>query len=348
MSVTSLAPLPRPDLDHILAHTESLWREMAGASVFITGGTGFFGRWLLESLAWANARLRVGVRATVLSRDPKAFFNRVPHLAANGSIKLLGGDIRDFDLPTRQFTHVVHAAFDSSRTIVNPLAAFDTLATGARRVLEFAATQSPQRMLFISSGAVYGPQAADMEHIAESHCGGPDPLSPAAAYAEGKRVGEFLCGLAAARGLPVSIARCFAFIGPGLPLDGHFAAGNFLRDAHLGQNIVVKGDGTSLRSYLYAADLAIWLWTLLLRGKPGRAYNVGSDRAICIEDLARLIAAQSPRQSTVQVLGKKAGSRSERYVPDIGRACSELGLKPIISLEQGIERTLEWISGCRP
>jgi dTDP-glucose 4,6-dehydratase len=348
MSVSALVPLPHPDLDHVLAHTESVWRELNGASIFITGGTGFVGLWLLESLGRANARLKVGARATVLSRNPRAFSRRTPHLAADRSIRLVEGDVRDFKFPSGAFTHVVHAAFDSSRAIVNPLTAFDTLAVGTRRVLEFAATQPLRRMLFVSSGAVYGPQPADMERIDETCRGGPDPLLPASAYAEGKRVGEFLCGLAAANGLPVSIARCFAFMGPGLPTDGHFAAGNFLRDTHLGHDIVVKGDGTPLRSYLHAADLAIWLWTILLRGKSGRAYNVGSDQAISIEDLARLVAAGSPRRPMVSVIGKASGGPPERYVPDIRRAGSELGLKPTISLEQGIQRTLKWLAGCRP
>ncbi len=347
MPARALAPVPRPDLDHVLAHTESLWREMAGASLFITGGTGFFGLWLLESLAWANERLKVDVRATVLSRDPAAFSRRAPHLAGCGAMTIHAGDVRDFDFPSTRFTHVIHAAFDSGRAIADPLAAFDTLTAGTRRVLEFAAMQPLQRMLFVSSGAVYGPQPKSLDYLAESCPGGPDPLAPASAYAEGKRVGEFLCGLAAGNGLPVSIARCFAFMGPGLPTDGHFAAGNFLRDAHMGREIVVQGDGTPLRSYLHAADLAVWLWTVLLRGKPGRAYNVGSDQAISIGDLARLIAAQSPHRPTVRVLGKNDGGPPERYVPDIGRARSELGLEPRISLEQGIRRTLGWLDGCR-
>ena len=340
----ALAPVPRPDLDHVLAHTEAVWSDMAGASVFITGGTGFFGLWLLETLTWANARLNVRVRATVLSRDPQAFSRRIPHLAASGSIKLIAGDVRDFDFPADRFTHVVHAAFDSGQAIANPLAAFDTLAAGTRRVFEFAAEQPLQRMLVVSSGAVYGRQPTDVERVPESFCGAPDPLLPASAYAEGKRVGEFLCGLAAANGLPVSIARCFAFMGPGLPLDGHFAAGNFLHDAHFGRDIVVKGDGTPLRSYLYAADLAIWLWTILLRGQPGRAYNVGSDQAISIGDLARLIAAQSPARLGVRILGKNGGSPPERYVPDISRAGAELGLAVTIPLVESIRRSLSWIS----
>lgn len=344
MSGSAFAPVPRPDLDHVLARTESIWREMAGASVFITGGTGFFGLWLLESLAWANARLNIDVRATVLSRDPRAFAQRAPHLLSSESIELIAGDIRDFGFPKARYTHIVHAAFDSGRTIADPLAAFDTLAAGTRRILEFAATQPLQRMLYVSSGAVYGPQTDEVDRLAESHRGGPDPLSPASAYAEGKRVGEFLCGLAAGNGVPVSIARCFAFIGPGLPIDAHFAAGNFLRDANRDGKIVVDGDGRAMRSYLYAADLAIWLWTILLNGKPGRAYNVGSDEPLSVGELAHLIASCSSKSCAVSILGKPASSRSERYIPDISRAQQELGLSTTIPLPQAIKRTLAWLN----
>ena len=340
--VSALAPLPQADLEHVLAHTEAVWREMAGASIFITGGTGFFGRWLLETLAWANARLDVGICATLLSRDPATHARRDPRLAANCWMAVVGGDVRSFDFPTGRFTHVVHAAFDSSRPIGDRLAAFDTLVAGTRRVLEFAATQPLQKMLFVSSGAVYGPQPPGMACMAEDYRGGPDPTSPRSVYGEGKRAAELLCALAAENGLPVAIARCFAFIGPGLPLDAHFAAGNFLRDAVAGREIVINGDGRPLRSYLYAADLAIWLWTLLLTGQAGRAYNIGSEEAISIGELARQIAAYAASPG-VAVLGKPGGGEGERYVPDTTRARSELGLAQYIDLPEAIRRTLTWM-----
>lgn len=320
---------------------------MAGASVFITGGTGFFGLWLLETLAWANARLKVGVRATVLSRDPQAFSRRAPHLAGNRALSFVTGDVRDCPPPTSRHTHFVHAAFDSGRAITNPLTAFDTLTQGTRRMLELAAAQPVERMLFVSSGAVYGPLATHLDNVPESCLGGPDPLAPASAYAEGKRVGEFLCGIAARNGLPVTIARCFAFMGPGLPMDRHFAAGNFLRDAHLGGDIVVKGDGSAVRSYLYAADLAIWLWTILLRGQAGCAYNVGSEQGISVGDLARLVATRAPARPSVRILQTSAGGPPERYVPDTGRARNELGLRQWIPLPASIERTLNWLGETR-
>lgn len=343
VSVPPLAPLPRSDLVHVLAHTRDVWTDLAGARLFVTGGTGFFGRWLLESVVLAREVLGVDIRAVVLSRNPGEFRGRAPHLAASETVSLISGDVRSFPFSAGSFSHLVHAAFDSARTIGDPAGALATLVDGTRHVLDFAREAGVSRMLFVSSGAVYGSQPADLPLVAENYLGAPDPLLPESAYAEGKRAGELLCAIAADAGLPVSIARCFAFIGPGLPLDAHFAAGNFLRDARLGREIVVTGDGRPVRSYLYAADLAIWLWTILLRGQAGRAYNVGSDEAVSIGDLARLIAAGAVPPTTVRVLGTPGSAPPERYVPDVGRARLELGLSASIPLRQAVEQTMAWM-----
>lgn len=331
------------DLDHIVERTPELWRELDGGHLFVTGGTGFVGSWLLESLAWARRRFGLRVTATVLTRDPAAFARKAPHLAEAGFIRLLAGDVRDFAFPREAVSHVIHAAFDSARAIADPHAAFDTIVNGTRRVLDGAAGHPVRHMLFLSSGAIYGPQPPGMACMAEDYRGGPDPASPLSVYGEGKRAAELLCAMAAANGLPVAIARCFAFIGPGLPLDAHFAAGNFLRDAAAGKEIVIKGDGRPLRSYLYAADLAIWLWTVLLKGRAGRAYNVGSEEAISIGDLARMIAARASTRPPVRILATPGAEPAERYVPCVRRACDEIGLEKTVTLADAIDRTLRWI-----
>jgi len=153
-------------------------------------------------------------------------------------------------------------------------------------VLEFCRQAGTKRMLFVSSGAVYGKQPATVPHVPETYAGSPDPLAPGNAYAEGKRAGEFLCAaFAAANDLEIPIARPFAFLGPGLPLERHFAAGNFLADALAGRPLAVNGDGTPYRSYMYPTDLTAWLLTILAKGQSGRAYNVGSDEAVTIGEL---------------------------------------------------------------
>ena len=345
--MTPGSPLPPEDLEHVLAHTRALWPEARGSRLFITGGTGFFGMWLLESFAHANDTLQLGMSAVVLTRDPAAFARKAPHLAARADLAFLQGEIRDFTFPPGQFAYVIHAATEASVKLNEeaPQEMLDTIVAGTRRVLEFSAQAGVKQLLFTSSGAVYGPQPSALTHIPEDYSGATGSLLPGSAYGEGKRVAEQLC-LEHARqhGYEVKIARGFAFVGPHLPLDTHFAVGNFIRDARRGGPIRIKGDGTPHRSYLYAADLAVWLWTILFRGPSGRAYNVGSGADLTIAALANLVAATMGGGCEVIVGQAPVASRAaSRYVPDVQRAKKELGLAVAIDLPTALARTLCWL-----
>jgi dTDP-glucose 4,6-dehydratase len=334
------------DLDHVLSLTGGLWDELRGGRLFVTGGTGFFGCWLLETFTHAVGRLKLGATVVVLTRNPATFARKAPHLAAHSAVTLHRGDVRDFVFPAGAFTHVIHAATESSTTqnADAPGEMLDTILSGTRRVLDFARQAGTRKLLLTSSGAVYGRQPPDLTHIPEDYPGGPDPCDARSAYAEGKRVAELLCVLEGQRpGLECKIARCFAFVGPHLPLDAHFAIGNFLRDALAGESIRVRGDGTPYRSYLYAADLAVWLWTILFRGRPGRAYNVGSANGFPIVEIARKVAEAPQPSLPVTVAGRpEFGRLPECYVPCVSRAAEELELLERISLEDAICRTLRW------
>ncbi len=259
----------------------------------------------------------------------------------------LAGDIRTFEFPTGEFSHVLHAATQASASLnaSAPLEMFDVCYSGTRQALEFARHCGAKRFLLTSSGAIYGPQPPNLPHISEEFEGSPDLSSPASAYGKGKRAAEWLCSVYGLDfGFETTIARAFAFVGPGLPLDQHFAIGNFLRDGLNGGPIQIAGDGTPFRSYLHAADLMIWLWTILLRGKPGRVYNVGSDEAVSIEETARAVANAFEPILEVEIAQKPLpGALPARYVPAIERARRELGLEVRISLGESIKRTLNWL-----
>ncbi len=334
------------DLESVLRQTAGLWEELRGERIFVTGGTGFFGCWLLETFVWATEKLGLNAEAVVLTRNPSQFQRKAPHLASHSAIRLLQGDVRTFADPPGRFYAVIHAATEASAMLndARPDVMFETIVEGTRHVLEVAGRCGASRLLFTSSGAVYGRQPSDLAHVPEEYKGAPDPTIAASAYAEGKRAAELLCALHAQRQpTQITIARCFAFVGPYQSLDSQFAVTEFIRNGLKREPIRVNGDGTPFRSYLYAADLAVWLWVILFRGSPMRPYNVGSDCALTIAELASAVAGAFTPRPTIDVLRPSASAAApERYVPCTKRASRELSLRQTVDLVEALRRTIAW------
>jgi len=276
----------------------------------------------------------------ILSRDPETHLRTCPHIASQKGIHFHRGEQDSFDYPEGGFDAIIHGAVEHG----SPDQTFLKNLDGLQRSLVLARAVNATRFLLISSGAVYGSQPPTLERIPESYIGGWDPLDASSAYGLMKSASEFLAGEASRAGGPsCTIARAFAFVGPGLPLDRNYAIGNFIRDAMGIHAIKIEGDGTPCRSYLYAADLAIWLWALLVRGAAGKAYNVGSPDAINILNLAERVRDVLCPGRRITIASRPDPTRPPaRYVPDTSLAERELGLGAWISLEEGIRRTAEW------
>lgn len=330
------------DLRDILDQTTIVWPELKGAQIFITGGTGFIGCWLLESLKYANEQLNLGIKVTVLTRSASSFEKKAPHLASYEGFKFVEGNVCDFASPLGEYTHVIHAATDASADLNenNPRQMFNTVIQGTQRALDFAVEKKAKRVLFLSSGAVYGQQPWEMTNVPESWMGGPSCVDARATYAEAKRAAEMLCAIYQKQfGLEVAIARIFALLGPYLSLGIHFAAGNFIRDAMAGKKVLVNGNGLPCRSYLYASDLTVWLLHMLVRAESCKPYNVGSDGSISVKELAQK-TAETLADGEYEVLGAKdIGWNPGRYVPDTSLIEADLGLKRTVSLDEAIVRT---------
>jgi len=323
---------------------QKLWKPWRQAKIFITGGTGFFGKWLLESHLWMHENIGLQTQLTILSRNPESFKKNYPQFV-HPSITFVQGDIRDKLQLDQCFDLIIHGATEASATLnrEDPLLMMDVILQGTRNILDLAVATQANRFLMLSSGAVYGEQPQGMDYITEDYQGSPDPTNPLTAYGIAKRTAETLSFIYGRQhGFDSVSARGFAFAGPYLPLDGEFAIGNFVGNALSGKPIEIKGDGQPMRSFLYGEDLAIWLWTLLLEGKKNEAYNLGSDQEISIYDLAKAVVKLSPQ--TTEILGpmqKPSGNFRNKYLPSIEKARS-LGLEAWTTLDQSIQKTLEW------
>ncbi len=338
--------LPEEDLDLVVSLIPEFLSCFGGARLFVTGGTGFIGSWLLESLQRANDTAGSKIKLLVLSRDPEKARRTAPHVFERADTKLIAGDVRSLQQSVGKFDLCIHAATDvtSSLQAADPLLVFDSVVEGTRRVLDLATAAGASRMLLTSSGAVYGTQPADLKFVPESYGGAPALLSTSAAYGNSKRAAEWLAAAHSRQSqLEVCIARIFAVLGPGLPLNDGFAAGNFVRDAMAGEAIRIQGDGRPLRSYLYMADLTVWLLRILGFGQVGHAYNVGSEKALSIAELAERVVSAAGKKVAVTV-GQHGNEATPpaRYVPETRKAREELALAEYTTIDAALRKTIAW------
>jgi len=290
-------------------------------NILLTGGTGFFGRSLLRNWIEQARYCEKVPQVCILTRCPQTFLVNFPEFSGHDWLKYHKGNILNpASLPINvDFTHILHAATDSTLgPKLTPLQRYSQIVDGTRNMLDYAVSNQISRFLLTSSGGVYGAQPQGMEEIHESYNGIPDPLIADNAYSIAKRCAEHLCGLYFEQfGLQAVIARCFSFVGRDLPKNVHFAIGNFIHDAINSSEITVLGDGSPIRSYLDQRDLAEWLSGLLFHGIGGEAYNVGSDQAITIGDLAFKIRDIIAPHKSVRIKKQNNNNFRNRYIPCI-------------------------------
>jgi len=337
VSRSGLDPL---ELEHCVRLCAQPLASLADASMLVTGATGWFGTWLLDVLCAADDALHLGLRITAVSRDPQRFLARFPAFIREPRLAWITADVRRWT-PPPDFTHIIHGAADSS---VPPAPEAqrqlsETIVQGTRRALKGASPKC-RGFLLVSSGAVYGRCKPGQSRFSEADTEGAHPALPQSAYGEAKRTAEQIAERASAGGVPVRIARCFAFVGPHMPFDRHFAVGNFIADAVGGRPIRIKSDGRPQRSYLYMTDLVRALITVLVNGEDARPYNVGSNAAVSIEQLARQVDRIAGGKGVV--IDGAASDPDDRYVPDTSRLGAELGFLPDVPLESAISRTAAW------
>ena len=327
-------PLPAADLDFVLSKLGCFRERPQGFRILFAGASGFFGSWMLESFLYAGTRLGLPIRAIALTRNASRFAERLPHLASDPRVELMESDAGAMPVPEGPVDYIIHSLVPDAGTSLEQTDHFFQSATG--RLIDIAVAKATKGFLLCSTGAAY--KAA---HPPFPFSEG-DPLVPLdgpLSYGQIRRKVEDQCRVAWKNdGVPVKIARGFSFVGPRLPLDAGFAVGNFIRDGLAGHPITIKGDGTAIRSYLYAADMAVWLWKILLDGPADGEFNVGSEEAISIVGLAHTVG--SLYGVGTHIAGEPMpGAAPGHYIPSTGKAGRELDLREWTGLRESIEKT---------
>lgn len=309
-------------------------------NLFITGGTGFFGRALLRHLASNSMGYE---KVYVLTRNPDSFFEKFSELGESHLFSFLKGDVTDNYESWEgsegiQPDHIIHAATDSSISHgLDPIYLSRQIIIGTENVLDFAAREGAKRFLYVSSGAVYG-NVVKAEPISETVETAQDTVSIRSIYGNAKRLAENMCMAEAQRvGFECVVSRCFSFLGKDMPIVDNFALGSFLKAVKENRDIIINGDGRAVRSYLDQESLAAALLELTASGHTGQIYNVGSDEKISILELAEKIKNLSGSEVGIQLEnGPDTGLAPNWYVPNISKLQADLDFDCVCDLDKAL------------
>lgn len=323
--------------------------KLSGKTIAITGANGVVGSYLVQVLHAFNNRTALRPsRIIAITHHPVTPDSRLGHLLRERDISFISGDVTQaLRLPFRP-DYIIHSASYASPKLylVKPIETMEANSIGTKEMLELAKRSQSRNMLFISSGAVYGEGKSGEPPMGEDHPGYASPLDPRAVYSESKRFGETLCVVyASIFGVHTTIARLSNMYGPGFHLDDGRAIPDFFQQAFTKGFIEINGNPDARRAYLYIVDAIAAMFTILVDGKSGEAYNVSSDKPRTIREIAKLVCKLF---STCRVEVKKERSKSyvlsspKETIITSKKLHDTMGWRPSVPFEEGLGRLYKW------
>jgi UDP-glucuronate decarboxylase len=353
------------DLDYICSRLKTEFEAMEGKKLFISGGAGFLGYYLIQAVLHWNASRNNGapIGLTVCDNYIRGIPEWLTNLSADPTLTLLKHDITT-PLPNEvgDLDFIIHAASIASPTYYrkHPIETMDANVTGLRLLLDrFREQQDAGRpvsgFLFFSTSEMYGDPPPDQIPTPETYRGNVSCTGPRACYDESKRYGETLCvNFANQFALRITMARPFNNYGPGLKITDRRVIPDFARDMFAGKDLVLLSDGSPTRTFCYVADAVVGYFKILVRGRGGEPYNIGNEAPeISMLQLAELLATIAREQFGYKGKVTRSASAEKDYLTDnpqrrcpvTTKARTELGFNPEIPLEEGLRRTVAWYEG---
>ncbi len=357
----------RLDLDYILDRARDELAALSGRRLLLSGGAGFLGYFLAQAaLAWnRNADSGSRIEVTVLDNYARGVPDWLARHGADETLSLVEHDIRR-PLPDDlgHFEYVMHAAGIASPTYyrMRPIETMDANVHGLRQLLD-RFVEAKERgeeasgFLFFSSSEIYGDPSPEHIPTPETYRGNVSCTGPRACYDESKRYGEALCvNFAQQHELPVTIVRPFNNYGPGLKITDRRVIPDLAGDILSGRDVVLLSDGSATRTFCYVADAVVGYYKVLVRGRPGEPYNIGTEEPeISIADLAdRLVSIARDLFGYQGAVVHRASPEADYLVDNPNRRCpsitkvrDELGYEPAVTLDRGLARSLLWYADNR-
>ena len=333
------------DINNIL-NSSIPWKKFEGKTILITGATGMIPSYLVFTLLALNKKLSKKSKIFVLVRNKAKARKLFKGFLNDSSLKIIHQDVIQKIKTKTKINYIIHGASPADPTQYqnNPIDTILPNIIGTKNLLEISEHKNFNGFLFLSSGAVYG--NLYKKNILENSFGALDPLGARSCYAESKRMGENMClSWYHEKKIPIKIGRIFHTYGPTMKLtDGRIFA-SLVSDVVNNNNLSIKSNGKTVRPFCYISDTINALFTILLKGKNGEAYNISNPtQSASVNQLAKNIANIFPEKK-IKIIRKN--TLKQKYVnesvriqkPDISKI-KKLGWRPTISIKNGFKRTI--------
>ena len=364
--LSSASDVLEADLAYMIGALREEFTEMSGSRLLITGGAGFLGYYLVQSvLHWNEAEPGRAIELVVADNFIRGLPRWIARLEGRPGLELIRIDVRQ-PLPPgiRDFDYMIHAAGIASPHVyrAHPIETMDANVNGLRNLLDMSSkAMEGQRpalgFLYYSSSEIYGDPDPTAIPTPETYRGYVSCTGPRACYDESKRFGETLCvNFARVHGVPTRIARPFNNYGPGMKINDGRVPADFCRAVIEDRDIVMYSDGSPTRTFCYVADAVTGYYKALVRGRDGEPYNVGVEAPeVSVAEFGDLVVSLGSELFgySGSVVRRVSGEEDyltdnpSRRCPRIDKARTELGYDPQVSLEEGIRRTLLWYADNR-
>lgn len=330
-----------------IANENLPWEKLAGKNLLLTGSTGLIGTMIVDVLMRKNRDENLNVKICAAGRNEKIARERFSEYLSDKNFEFVKLDVNrpvESELPA---DFIIHAASNSHNFLfaTDPVNTITANILGLYNLLEFGVRSKAERIIFLSSGEVYGKNLKDDDIFDESYCGYIDCNTVRAGYPESKRAGEALCqAYISQHGLDVVIARLCRIYGPTMRLDDSKAMSEFIMNGVRGEDIVMKSKGLPKFSYCYGTDCVSGIFYCLLNGKRGEAYNVAdSSEILSLREIAEYISSLAGRKVVFELPSEtqaKGFSKAVNAILD-NKKLRGLGWTPKDDTRSGVRKTVE-------